>query len=715
MADLKDALEPLCRFVDGDGIEQGYVLRHSLLRDYFREEEMTPAQCQARDDRFLGYGERTITELKAGRLQPTEVSSYLLQHLGAHLQNADRDLKPSRATRQLTLVNNPWRLAWERHENGIGGFLHDVEQAWAAAEAAEVQLLNDGRAPQYLASVVRCAVCVAAQRTRSSNIYFRLFELLVEKGVWSSRQALAYVQQMTGKADTRNSRGERLMFLLPRLPDDLVRRALDIAVELANDELSDRDVLLALSERVARVCPHEAVAAVLGLSRPYSRMLHLAALAKHLPGEQGASLYAQALHLARSFTSPGACSSALERLAEYLPGADREPLLLEAATLAQRIPELDQRVGHLRTLIPKLPSSHRRKALDAMFDAALQLEKDSQVFYAMEVLDLFHPSTQRRILRRVWSDSKGPLVVLDWVTRSINVGDSLTDDQVHRRWRMLVSEIGVDACESLVRSRIAALAPLDARWAVDLLVQLAPVLRRELLQALSEVLRSEAPPWALAIGLCQFGHYLSPAATLDGLQQLLQLPWPAGGAHPRELRTAFGNLGELDRKQAIATVAAVTSSNTKAWASLWLAGLATGKQRQELLHQAADAAMGIGSAKHRADLLLRVWPHLQAEQRTGYFRDVILPSLRGYGDVVGSADGHQSHQRHEYPAGSLRSSVQRRTAEARDAWHFRIQDVATPQGNQASVARSRVMATCAVRRHISVRWASRQWPCLRLV
>jgi hypothetical protein len=447
-------------------------------------------------------------------------------------------------------------------------------------------------------------------------MYFRLFELLVEKGVWSSRQALAYVQQMTGEVGTRDSRKEGLKFLLPRLPDDLVRRALDIALELANGEWGNGDALFALSERVAKVCPHEAIAAVYGVSRPYSRMLHMVALAKHLPGEQGASLYARALDLARSWTNPNSCASALEQIAVYAPDGERESLLLEAATLALRIPELDQRAHHLRMLIPKLPRPHRLKALDALFDAALQVEKDADLFYAMEVLDSFHPATQRRILRRVWSDPKGPVVVLAWATRSIYVGGSLSVDQVHRRWRMLVSEIGLPASESLVRSQIASLVPLESGSAVGLLVQLAPVLRRELLQEMSEILRSAAPHWALTRGLCLFGHFISPAATMEGLQRSLRLPWPSEGAYSSELWVAFEHLSESDRSLALGMVAAAESVETKAWASFALARLVTGERRQALVQQAAAAALSMPSAKQRADLLLKVWPHVPEEQRT---------------------------------------------------------------------------------------------------
>lgn len=75
VTEMKEVLAPLARFVEGNGLEQGYVLRHSLLRDHFREEEMTKGQREERDARFLQYGEQTLADLTAGRLQPETVSS----------------------------------------------------------------------------------------------------------------------------------------------------------------------------------------------------------------------------------------------------------------------------------------------------------------------------------------------------------------------------------------------------------------------------------------------------------------------------------------------------------------------------------------------------------------------------------------------------------------------------------------------------------------
>lgn len=614
MTELKDALVPLARFVEGNGREQGYVLRHSLLRDHFREEEMTTEQCREQDERFLRYGERTLAKLTAGQLQPQAVSVYLLQNLGSHIGNATNHLECGRLGRQLALVTNPWRLAWERHENGVGGFLNDVQQAWESAASEELSQVRSGQPSKYLPEIVRCAACVAAQRTRTHGIYYRLFERLVEQGVWSVRQALSYVQQMGGGDHLGSQRKTLFAFLLPRLPDDLLRRALPIALEMVNAKFPDGSALFALWERLAKFCTHDAVEAVLQIRWPSDRIAHLATLAKHVPSQQAASLYAEASLVAHSYSDPGESAAVLERLADHLPESERVPLLLESFDAALRILSPAQRAFRLSSLLPKLPQRLGETALDALLDATVPLNEDHDGRSLLDAIGSFLPSTQQRVVHRIWADPKGPAAVLQWLTNSFHPASEQATDHVSQRWR-IASRVGVKLLKPAILASLMKYCLENAGAARDLVVTLAPHLSAKFLQEALTLLRQHAPPWALADALCLVGHHISPAATIEGLHLLFRLDWPTDGAYCLELRFAFSRLSEIDRTKALTIVAETTQPQAKAWASYWLADMFTGRQQQQLLEQAASAALLIPSANHKADFFLQFWPHVEGAKR----------------------------------------------------------------------------------------------------
>lgn len=121
---IRDAITPLARFVVGDGQEQGYAFSHPKLADYFHE-QLTRRDRAPWRARFLDWGTRTLADLRAERVQPYDVSQYLMLYYGRHLEEANADVET-----MLQLVSWEWMQVWHEKTRTYGGFLQDVDKVW---------------------------------------------------------------------------------------------------------------------------------------------------------------------------------------------------------------------------------------------------------------------------------------------------------------------------------------------------------------------------------------------------------------------------------------------------------------------------------------------------------------------------------------------------------------------------------------------------------
>lgn len=612
LAALQDALVPLSRFVLGDGKEQGYVLSHSLLRDYYRDEQMLPDQRLQLEERFLNYGKDTLRALSAGRLAPANVPRYILRNYGSHLKNAG-----SSPERYLELVDNVWRRAWDQFEGGQGGFLHDVQRAWDAVDLDDAKRVEQGLSPRWMAAMVRCALCIATIQSIQNNVYYRLIERLVELEIWSVRQALTHIQQMSNEQGIGSTRDTLFAFLLPRLPDDLVPQALDIAVTFANEKRGSHTSLIAMSKRLADVCPHEAVAAARGLHSEHARSLVLAALARHLPAPSSASLFAEILTTARAHANPGVRSYWLQSLAEFFPEEKQPSVLLESLGCIVQIEDAHQRASNLRELIPRLPNQQRDAALDMLFDAACHSEREHSLLAAMEVLDGFPSQTQERIVHKILEHPRGPTAIVHWIQRPHQaVGTPEGLSSVTDRWKHLKSIVNKDSFDRLVGSQLDRLADPLAAGSLDCLQDLAPLLSSSDLSRAVELLRCAAEPWLPARGLCLLAPYVPVPVALEGLSRLLNLAWSRDFSGHRELRAVFSALPEDHFSIAVDMVAAAVSPLGKAWgAAFALSKHQQGPLRPSLLALARASAQAIHGPQARASMLMEILSQYSAEEQ----------------------------------------------------------------------------------------------------
>lgn len=239
---LDEAIRPLARFVIGDGKEHGYIYSHSRLANYFYE-RLIPSERKMWESLFTEWGKETLDALNKKKLFPNEVSAYLLQYYGAHLERVEDS-----AGEVFALICDGWRKAWELFEGAYSGFLSDVEKAWRTAEKSNEKMIKEGKPAIYLAHEIRCVLCKASIQNLTSNIPANLIIELVKESIWSPLQGLAYAQQTSDASKI----SQVLCGLSQFLTESSLQKAFIIAQRI-EDESWKKHTVMKLIPRLAEL------------------------------------------------------------------------------------------------------------------------------------------------------------------------------------------------------------------------------------------------------------------------------------------------------------------------------------------------------------------------------------------------------------------------------------------------------------------------------
>ena len=385
---IEQHLEPLERFVIGDGMRQGYVFSHPRLASYFLEERLGEVERQEVEQRFLTWGARTLAELNTGKLAPAEASPYIVHYYGAHLERAQAE-----AGAIFALVSDGWRRAWEKLDRANAGFLGDSERAWRAAERENLAASSAGQAVPLLDMELLSLLCRVSINSMTSNVPPRLMLEAVKTGVWTPAQGLASIRLIVDPA----SRARELVGLAPSVQEplrtDILQEALDTIpslkyerdrldtlVELSpgftaglleqileivhavEDEADRAGVLAELAPALAIV--PELIEKALDIAREIEEeeyfVLALEGLVPYLNLEQTQHI----LHLTRSMEDERYRAQAFAALVPHLPAS----LLLDILAESQNMRVSISQVHLLATLVNALPESARDEALQATLD-----------------------------------------------------------------------------------------------------------------------------------------------------------------------------------------------------------------------------------------------------------------------------------------------------------------------------------------------------------
>jgi hypothetical protein len=187
--------------------------------------------------------EQGLPGLRQRKTRRTD-EGYSLRHLGAHLL-AGRETE---TLRRLLTLEHEGRNLWftvQEEEGQAAVFLEDVRRLRAWAREEDARAAEQGNEAPHLGDEIRCALVEASLHSLAGNIPPALLAALVEKGVWTPAQGLAYACQVPDPWQ----RAEALEELAPHLPPDLLDQALAAAREI-EWESARAKALAALAERL---------------------------------------------------------------------------------------------------------------------------------------------------------------------------------------------------------------------------------------------------------------------------------------------------------------------------------------------------------------------------------------------------------------------------------------------------------------------------------
>ena len=321
---------------------------------YFYEKQ-TKWERQNWEERFVSFGRRTLIALGTKKLSPKEAPAYIVQYYGAHLERIE---SPPEAL--LPLVSYSWAQAWEELEGSHVGFLNDVNRSWRTAEQADHLAINSGQQPSHIGTCIRCAMCYASIHSLAANIPPTLLQSLVEKGIWSPDQGLAYARQVSNP----QQRAEALTSLFSHLPDSLLHEALEIAWRIekrsARVETLVRLIPHLKLERLKGDMLHQVLQATEDIKNEFSKAKALKELSPYLSGR----LLQKALQIAHAIEDPFSRTEALGGLAPFLPDEWKVKVWNDSLQSAHLIEDKSDQMESLIELISHLPAPLKTKGAE---------------------------------------------------------------------------------------------------------------------------------------------------------------------------------------------------------------------------------------------------------------------------------------------------------------------------------------------------------------
>jgi hypothetical protein len=266
---------------------------------------------------------RQPVNMLSGRADIAGLTPYELRNLAAHLEAAGQE---DTLHRLLALETDAGTNFWfEAKDKGdVGGYVNDAQRALRLVRQAVDTHVLAGEPAREIALEIRYALLIASVRSAAGQVSTALLTAMVDKGVRSAEEVLAYLSQIHGGLPGF----EVIASLAPHLPEPVRTKQL-------------RDVLLAMAslptdEALARRRPGDEV------HDDFQRRDALSALTPYLPPD----LMGEALRVARSIKIESLRAQRLAALGPRLPAQ----LHGDGVAAASEIQEPSLRIAALTAL-----------------------------------------------------------------------------------------------------------------------------------------------------------------------------------------------------------------------------------------------------------------------------------------------------------------------------------------------------------------------------
>ena len=630
---LEEALRPIERFVVGNR-EQGYVLAHPKLGEYFRGEVLGAREVRRIEGRFIAWGLDVLCQLEAGDLPVEDVPQYPLHYLSVHLAQANRWHELAR------LVESPaWYTASTYLDPSGHLFAADVERGLTWADSQVLEHANLGALPH----VVAWSLLYATVRTRATKVPPAALEAMVLLG--EIKRALRYATLTTDPRQQAEAFWRIGVTLLQQ--DDrsqacyALHQALSAAQDIPENEIhvgsvfsSRHEALIAVARALAQAGEEEntrkaldgalATAQNIGWGEYRARALSevAEALIQVSKEERAHEILEIALAEAKKIEEERPRVSALCVVAEVLARAGEKSrarkALEQALTTAERIRAKEHRAHALATVAEVLAEVGEEEQACRVWEKALamaeDIEEDGARASALSVVgEVLHQMGQEAQAREVvrWALAAAQRVgdegcrtrVLPMVARALGrIGDKEHLDQV----LTATLSIGDDWCCADVLSAIArALAQMGDRERLN--------------QTLAAV-KTIGNEWPRANALVEVIWALKQVGDRNTLRQAFGVAWDITTKEPRAsvlatVAKASALVGEDEHAhQALQGVLiAIRDSRSGFPRARALAAMAESLAREgknerarQALQEALAATENIEDERHRAETLVRV-------------------------------------------------------------------------------------------------------------
>lgn len=411
----RGGIEPVDRFILGDGKASGYVLAHPQFADFLRSGYFDdPMPLLKAREALLRWGLNTLSELEGGRLAPASCPSYLLTYLGQHLVEAQAPAEDF-----MRLVGEGWLGAWYHAEGGYRGFSLDARRA----QDAVAKLNADDK--RYWAWLLRCHMTTSSIVSTGSQIPGWLVVACVKAERLTGHQGLYLLEQRalqikpqgTDRTETPSTHAKALVALAeawPEAPD----RAEGIgqilrAVASIKSGFAQAEALVGLSSLLPDALLRDAVGIALSITYDSQRVESLTALLPSMSLDLRAEAMRTVLASAVPATVTAAAAGTIKLLGRSLPsellsgtlavvqaeaeaqgGAEGLARVLVAAAICLletangafvaclAVSDEDHQANMLSKLIPLLPES----LIDDALAASLALGEIRQRWIALHAL-----------------------------------------------------------------------------------------------------------------------------------------------------------------------------------------------------------------------------------------------------------------------------------------------------------------------------------------
>ncbi|MCP4544675.1 MAG: hypothetical protein GY832_46840 [Chloroflexi bacterium] len=310
------------------------------------------------------------------------VTDYELHHLVAHLAASGRDEDLHRllqlewpkvhddyTSRQRTKIWSSWfqskrrivqrrqyRNAWYMNKESIedtAGYVTDIRHAWRLAEEKFASFLSQGTLLSNpsgqeneisdpcilaLALQVRYALVISSFNNLATNVPPALSVALIENGIWSLTQGLAYAHQIPDPMQQAATLNQLSCYLEEPLKSEILWECLAAIQKIDVDESQVR-ALVDLTHCLSGELLIQAFTIAQDVKNNYQRATALVRIADYLPDPLKTQARDEALATAKAIPWSGDRMDVLLILASYLPERLRQEALQVALTAARQLPE----------------------------------------------------------------------------------------------------------------------------------------------------------------------------------------------------------------------------------------------------------------------------------------------------------------------------------------------------------------------------------------